>query len=76
MGCFWGRKFDARLSVVSCEYLELLSQGGLGESSWKRKSRMVIRHARRSKPLSQGKDLPWEPLRTELVVEVAYEHAG
>jgi ATP-dependent DNA ligase len=23
---------------------------------------------------SQGKDLSWEPLRTELVVEVAYEH--
>jgi ATP-dependent DNA ligase len=23
---------------------------------------------------SQGKDLSWEPLRPELVVEVAYEH--
>jgi ATP-dependent DNA ligase len=23
---------------------------------------------------SQGKDLSWEPLRVELVVEVAYEH--
>jgi len=23
---------------------------------------------------SQGKDLSWEPLRTELVVEVTYEH--
>src|SRR5687768_14360865 len=25
-------------------------------------------------PWSQGKDLSWEPLRPELVVEVAYEH--
>ena len=30
--------------------------------------------ARRSSRWSQGKDLSWEPLRPELVVEVAYDH--
>jgi hypothetical protein len=27
-----------------------------------------------TEPLEQGKDLSWEPLRPELVVEVAYDH--
>jgi len=31
-------------------------------------------HARREEPESAGKTLEWEPLRPELVVEVAYDH--
>jgi hypothetical protein len=31
---------------------------------------------RRKEPLERRKDLSWEPLRPELVVEVAYDHNG
>ena len=46
------------------------SLGRLGRSRAQAEQRMPGGQSR----WSQGKDLSWEPLRPELVVEVAYEH--
>jgi ATP-dependent DNA ligase len=57
------------------EYLEPYRKDALVDHPWKREvangnQRMPGGQSR----WSQGKDLSWEPLRPELVVEVAYEH--
>jgi ATP-dependent DNA ligase len=57
------------------EYLEPYRKDALADHPWKREvangnQRMPGGQSR----WSQGKDLSWEPLRLELVVEVAYEH--
>jgi ATP-dependent DNA ligase len=57
------------------EYLEPYRKEALVDHPWKREvvdgdHRMPGGQSR----WSQGKDLSWEPLRPELVVEVAYEH--
>jgi ATP-dependent DNA ligase len=57
------------------KYLEPYRKDALVEHPWKREvaggnHRMPGGQSR----WSQGKDLSWEPLRPELVVEVAYEH--
>jgi ATP-dependent DNA ligase len=57
------------------EYLEPYQKDALVDHPWKRdgadgNQRMPGGQSR----WSQGKDLSWEPLRPELVVEVAYEH--
>jgi ATP-dependent DNA ligase len=58
------------------EYLAPYRRDALAGHPWKRWAehgdghRMPGGHSR----WSQGKDLSWEPLRPELVVEVAYEH--
>jgi ATP-dependent DNA ligase len=57
------------------EYLEPYRKDALVDHPWKREvadgnHRMPGGQSR----WSQGKDLSWEPLRPELVVEVAYEH--
>ena len=57
------------------EYLEPYRKDALADHPWKREvadgnHRMPGGQSR----WSQGKDLSWEPLRPELVVEVAYEH--
>ena len=57
------------------EYLEPYRKEALVDHPWKREvadgdQRMPGGQSR----WSQGKDLSWEPLRPELVVEVAYEH--
>jgi ATP-dependent DNA ligase len=57
------------------KYLEPYRRNALVDHPWKREaadgnSRMPGGQSR----WSQGKDLSWEPLRPELVVEVAYEH--
>jgi ATP-dependent DNA ligase len=57
------------------EYLEPFRKDALVDHPWKREAadgnhRMPGGQSR----WSQGKDLSWEPLQPELVVEVAYEH--
>jgi ATP-dependent DNA ligase len=57
------------------KYLEPYREDALVDHPWKREAadgshRMPAGQSR----WSQGKDLSWEPLRPELVVEVAYEH--
>jgi len=57
------------------EYLEPYRKDALVDHPWKRQvadgnQRLPGGQSR----WSQGKDLSWEPLRPELVVEVAYEH--
>jgi ATP-dependent DNA ligase len=57
------------------KYLEPYRKDALVDHPWKREvadrgNRMPGGQSR----WSQGKDLSWEPLRPELVVEVAYEH--
>jgi ATP-dependent DNA ligase len=57
------------------EYLEPYRKDALVDHPWKREvaagnQRMPGGQSR----WSQGKDLSWEPLRPELIVEVAYEH--
>jgi ATP-dependent DNA ligase len=57
------------------KYLEPYRKDALVDHPWKREAgdgnhRMPGGQSR----WSQGKDLSWEPLRPELVVEVAYEH--
>jgi ATP-dependent DNA ligase len=57
------------------EYLAPYRENALVDHPWKREAadgnqRMPGGQSR----WSQGKDLSWEPLRPELVVEVAYEH--
>jgi ATP-dependent DNA ligase len=57
------------------EYLEPYRKDALVDHPWKREiaggnQRMPGAQSR----WSQGKDLSWEPLRPELIVEVAYEH--
>ena len=67
---------DKRRELV--EFLEPWRQNALAHHPWKNwaesgaadRSRMPGGQSR----WSQGKDLSWEPLRPELVVEVAYEH--
>jgi ATP-dependent DNA ligase len=65
-----------RLELV--EFLKPYRKNALANHPWKEwadagsamEGRMPGGHSR----WSQGKDLSWEPLRPELVVEVAYEH--
>jgi ATP-dependent DNA ligase len=57
------------------EYLEPYRKDAMVDHPWKRE----VADGNRRMPggqsrWSQGKDLSWEPLRPELVVEVAYEH--
>jgi ATP-dependent DNA ligase len=65
---------EKRAELVA--FLEPLRKGALRDHPWKNwaevgaEGRMPGGHSR----WSQGKDLSWEPLRPELVVEVTYEH--
>jgi ATP-dependent DNA ligase len=54
------------------EYLEPYRKDALVDHPWKRDGNQRMPGAQSR--WSQGKDLSWEPLRPELVVEVAYEH--
>ena len=61
------------------EYLAPYRKNALADHPWGRWSEQGTEEAGRRMPggqsrWSQGKDLSWEPLRPELVVEVAYEH--
>jgi ATP-dependent DNA ligase len=61
------------------EFLAPYRENALANHPWKRWAEASAGEAGHRMPggqsrWSQGKDLSWEPLRPELVVEVAYEH--
>jgi ATP-dependent DNA ligase len=58
------------------EYLEPYRENALGEHPWRQWAEHSGEHRvpGAQSRWSQGKDLSWEPLRPELVVEVAYDH--
>lgn len=63
------------------EFLEPFRKNALNDHPWKRWAEMggdgdetMKRMPGGQSRWSQGKDLSWEPLRPELVVEVAYDH--
>jgi ATP-dependent DNA ligase len=63
------------------EFLAPYRRDALVDHPWKRWAEYEAEHAEAGQRMpggqsrwSQGKDLSWEPLRPELVVEVAYEH--
>jgi ATP-dependent DNA ligase len=61
------------------EYLEPYRKNALAAHPWKHWAEHASGEAEHRVPgaksrWSQGKDLSWEPLRPELVVEVAYDH--
>jgi ATP-dependent DNA ligase len=65
--------------VELVQYLEPYRQNALLNHPWRDWADTEKSHAGQRIPggksrWSQGKDLSWEPLRPELVVEVAYEH--
>ncbi len=59
-------------------FLEPYRQNALAEHPWREWAEGAAGGEQRmpggQSRWSQGKDLSWEPLRTELVVEVAYDH--
>jgi ATP-dependent DNA ligase len=61
-----------RIELV--KYLEPYRKEALSNHPWKREVADGDRMPGGQSRWSQGKDLSWEPLRPELVVEVAYEH--
>ncbi len=62
------------------EFLAPYRRGALADHPWKEWAQFVVeagplkRLPGAQSRWSQGKDLSWEPLRPELVVEVAYDH--
>ena len=60
------------------EYLAQYRESALVEHPWRKWATQEFENARRipgaQSRWSQGKDLSWEPIRPELVVEVAYDH--
>ena len=68
---------EKRRSLV--EFLAPYRTDALANHPWKEWAEFMAGEGRRRIPgmqsrWSQGKDLSWEPLRVELVAEVAYEH--
>jgi ATP-dependent DNA ligase len=70
---------DKRLELA--EFLEPFRQNALAAHPWQSWSSPVSEQEQTGQRMpggqsrwSQGKDLSWEPLRPELVVEVAYDH--
>jgi ATP-dependent DNA ligase len=70
---------DARRELV--EFLAPYREDALANHPWKRWAELEAWNGEAPRRMpgaqsrwSQGKDLSWEPLRPELVVEVAYEH--
>jgi ATP-dependent DNA ligase len=68
---------EMRLQLV--DFLAPYRQDALTNHPWKQWAASMPAEAGRRMPggqsrWSQGKDLSWEPLRPDLVVEVAYEH--
>jgi ATP-dependent DNA ligase len=61
-----------RRELVS--FLEPYRAGALENHPWKAWAEVDQRTPGAKSRWSQGKDLSWEPLRPELVVEVAYDH--
>jgi ATP-dependent DNA ligase len=73
--------FTAKARLELAEYLAPYRENALAAHPWKRWAEhgspdddMGHRMPGGQSRWSQGKDLSWEPLRPELVVEVAYDH--
>ena len=71
--------FTAQKRVELVEFLAPYRENALANHPWKNWTREEAQEAPHRMPggqsrWSQGKDLSWEPLRPELVLEVAYEH--
>ena len=71
--------FTDQKRVELTQYLEPYRKNALLNHPWRDWAESEKSHAGQRIPggqsrWSQGKDLSWEPLRPELVVEVAYEH--
>jgi ATP-dependent DNA ligase len=73
--------FSAKKRLELAEFLEPYRRDALASHPWKHwaewegaPDESVKRMPGGQSRWSQGKDLSWEPLRPELVVEVAYEH--
>ncbi|PYV57342.1 MAG: ATP-dependent DNA ligase [Acidobacteria bacterium] len=73
--------FSAKKRAELAEFLEPYRKNALADHPWKSWAEAdaaaaagVQRMPGGQSRWSQGKDLSWEPLRPELVVEVAYEH--
>lgn len=73
--------FTAKKRAELAEFLEPYRKNALDKHPWKAWADLATEGADGVKRMpggqsrwSQGKDLSWEPLRPELVVEVAYEH--
>ena len=73
--------FTAKKRLELAEFLEPYRRDALADHPWKAWAEPEITVDEGVKRMpggqsrwSQGKDLSWEPLRPELVVEVAYEH--
>src|SRR5215213_9371807 len=63
---------EKRLELV--EFLKPYRKNALAEHPWKEWAGDDLRIPGAQSRWSAGKDLSWEPLRPELVVEVAYDH--
>ncbi|HEY7307088.1 MAG TPA: ATP-dependent DNA ligase [Bryobacteraceae bacterium] len=69
--------FPAEKRLELIEFLAPYRENALADHPWKQWSGHVAEGQRipgGQSRWSQGKDLSWEPLRPELVVEVAYDH--
>lgn len=67
--------FTDRKRVELVEFLEPYRKNALASHPWKEWANAELgRIPGAQSRWSQGKDLSWEPLRPELVVEVAYDH--
>ena len=71
--------FTERVRRELVEYLAPYRENALAAHPWKHWAEHAADGAEKRMPggksrWSQGKDLSWEPLRPELVVEVAYDH--
>ncbi len=67
--------FTQEKRVALVEFLAPYRENALAQHPWKQWAEHVSgRMPGGQSRWSQGKDLSWEPLRPELVVEVAYEH--
>lgn len=70
--------FTDKKRVELVEFLEPYRKNALAKHPWKEWAMQELAEGRRipggQSRWSQGKDMSWEPLRPELVVEVAYDH--
>lgn len=73
--------FSAEMRVELAQFLATYRENALSDHPWKKwaEHEMVSMEAGYRMPggqsrWSQGKDLSWQPLRPELVVQVAYDH--
>jgi ATP-dependent DNA ligase len=73
--------FTAKKRLELVEYLAPYRENALDNHPWKHWAEYVLEQGEAGRRIpgaqsrwSQGKDLSWEPLRPELVVEVAYDH--